>query len=82
MEEPGRLQSTGSQSRTRLSNFTFTFKLSTWILRKFERGMYENCLTKLCFISSKILKINKRMAHYQREKKNLALSFRGDKPEK
>ena len=28
MEEPGRLQSTGSQSRTRLSDFTFTFKLS------------------------------------------------------
>ena len=25
MEEPGRLQSLGSQSRTRLSNFTFTF---------------------------------------------------------
>ena len=25
MEEPGRLQSMGSQSRTRLSNFTFTF---------------------------------------------------------
>ena len=25
MEEPGRLQSTGSQSRTRLSDFTFTF---------------------------------------------------------
>ena len=25
MEEPGRLQSTGSLSRTRLSNFTFTF---------------------------------------------------------
>ena len=25
-EEPGRLQSTGSQSRTRLSDFTFTFK--------------------------------------------------------
>ena len=25
MEEPGRLQSTGLQSRTRLSNFTFTF---------------------------------------------------------
>ena len=24
-EEPGRLQSMGSQSRTRLSNFTFTF---------------------------------------------------------
>ena len=26
-EEPGGLQSTGSQSRTRLSNFTFTFIL-------------------------------------------------------
>ena len=25
MEEPGRLQSTGSQSRTQLSDFTFTF---------------------------------------------------------
>ena len=25
MEEPGRLQSMGSQSRTRLSDFTFTF---------------------------------------------------------
>ena len=25
MEEPGRLQSLGSQSQTRLSNFTFTF---------------------------------------------------------
>ena len=25
MEEPGRLQSVGSLSRTRLSNFTFTF---------------------------------------------------------
>ena len=25
MEEPGRLQSTGSLSRTRLSDFTFTF---------------------------------------------------------
>ena len=25
MEEPGRLQSIGSQSRTRLSDFTFTF---------------------------------------------------------
>ena len=25
MEEPGRLQSMGSQSRARLSNFTFTF---------------------------------------------------------
>ena len=25
MEEPGGLQSTGSQSRTRLSDFTFTF---------------------------------------------------------
>ena len=25
MEEPGRLQSMGSQSSTRLSNFTFTF---------------------------------------------------------
>ena len=25
MEEPGRLQSMGSLSRTRLSNFTFTF---------------------------------------------------------
>ena len=29
-EEPGRLQSVGSQSRTRLSNFTFTFQ---WIFR-------------------------------------------------
>ena len=28
-EEPGRLQSTGSQSRTRLSDFTFTFKITT-----------------------------------------------------
>ena len=28
MEEPGRLQSTVLQSRTRLSDFTFTFKLS------------------------------------------------------
>ena len=27
-EEPGRLQSMGSQSRTRLSNFTFTFSSS------------------------------------------------------
>ena len=27
MEEPGRLQSMGSLSRTRLSNFTFTFHL-------------------------------------------------------
>ena len=26
-EEPGRLQSTGSQSQTRLSDFTFTFHL-------------------------------------------------------
>ena len=30
-EDPGRLQSMGSQSRTRLSDFTFTFKrLSTY----------------------------------------------------
>ena len=29
MEEPGRLQSMGSQSRTRLSNFTFTFHFNT-----------------------------------------------------
>ena len=30
MEEPGRLHSMGSQSRTRLSNFTFTFLSIPW----------------------------------------------------
>ena len=30
MEEPGRLQSMGSQSQTRLSNFTFTFHFHDW----------------------------------------------------
>ena len=29
MEEPGRLQSMGSQSQTRLSDFTFTFHFHT-----------------------------------------------------
>ena len=32
MEEPGGLQSTGSQSQTRLSNFTFTFH-SHWRMK-------------------------------------------------
>ena len=30
MEEPGRLQSMGSQSQTRLSDFTFTFHFHAW----------------------------------------------------
>ena len=29
-EDPGRLQSMGSQSRTRLSDFTFTFHFHAW----------------------------------------------------
>ena len=33
MEEPGGLQSMGSQSRTRLSDFTFTFKKQIYVLR-------------------------------------------------
>ena len=30
MEEPGRLQSMGSKSRTQLSDFTFTFHFMHW----------------------------------------------------
>ena len=42
MEEPGRLQSTGSLSRTRLSNFTFTFHF--YALEK-EMATHSSVLT-------------------------------------
>ena len=40
MEEPGRLQSMGSQSRTRLSDFTFTFHF-----RALEKAMASHSST-------------------------------------
>ena len=53
-EEPGRLQSMGSQSRTRLSDFTFTFFHFVWVLVDFifqEIGLihlsYQNYRNKV-----------------------------------
>ena len=43
-EEPGRLQSTGLQSLTRPSNFTFTFSASfaeTIVMKVFVSGIYN-----------------------------------------
>ena len=47
-EEPGRLQSTGSQSRTRLSDFTHTHTQSCHIGYWFS---FFLCLLLFCFIS-------------------------------
>ena len=51
-EEPGRLQSVGSQSRTRLSNFTFTFFHQSsplaFYLSLSSIFTVSNCLTSSC----------------------------------
>ena len=42
-EEPGRLQSMGSQSRTRLSDFTFTFTMTLQDSGE-ENGSQQACM--------------------------------------
>ena len=61
MEEPARLQSTGLQSRTRLSNFTFTFTLanascSTFFIFIFSEGLllFPKIHTKLLSAGSQV----------------------------